>query len=1366
MPDNTFDGLVNPDVVGSTTAEDKLRAEQELDYLEQQQATLTEVEPLPQQPTEVVTQEQPTQQIQEQPVQETQPVEQPPDKPLSEMNEDERKAYFKKLERMGGEYDFAVVEGLKDFATDFANIFLPEGRKFAKATNYELGVAQVVRDISSVAIPMMVTQGLGMAGGQALNAKVGHALGKSRFIQWLGSRGVEAGSASLVGGISSHYEEDDNILGSIKKALPAQWDFIPDNMATLDTDSPDVKRQKAINEDVGLGFLIPLVGSLRKLNQASSLVREITEPRLLKQSLDPQIVAETPQAKAWLDANVPEDSIQAQARQIYDSNKVHDAPWEDLDVAAREDLTDLYIETKQITTDPELADLAHYAVRQEDALDELGYYNKMVNPDDTNVALRGVHDLFDWNETAMRTVDDFGIVGASVDAARIADNLGTVNGRLGSVISVPAVKFGAATLGATEDIVMGLTRELRSADKFGVVGKDWVISSDQIDAAGQVLVKEMFDPSIDTATLRSILEPIQVQIGDELVSVGTGYSSMFRQANGYDPSFTDMDIAKTQAYLQTSLAGQVADLSEAIRINGESASTQFAQEKLFDRLTYMFKQNGLNEYYASAKGSVVKALKDGKPDVAQNLSSVIDETIPIELRRIQQEAEEFTNTLKWFQENEPEMVEVFQEMYELSDGRIKDINDINKAIRNSFTNWNVWWKKDPNAKNMLAGALRANYQNSLLSSAETGSSALLGNLGGLVAQPLSYFAGAVSRGDLKDLQRGWMAYSSVFDTMQKALPYAGKMFWKASTNPKSMLTQTKLDFVIQNEEMLEQYKKLADIQAEKGNMGLRYLINQYEMWDSLSKDPIFRFVPNLFTGFDGFAKSAISNSEARFRAMNAIEQSGGAITSGEVKRLADIEYNRMFDKQGELIIDEAVKYQTDEIALNIDLGIVQGLDKWLQKMPFMRTLVMFPTTMVNMVKQMDDFGPISVFQKDINQLAYTPTKAFVDDPDLVNDILVQRGYQVNNMTDFEKIRTVVDLKNRVRGKKAIAALVGSAAMYQIIQGNLTGDGLYDEQAQQSRVTNSNWKARTMNVNGIQVEYEDIIGPGMANWVATYANIIDNFDMIGETAVENLGRKMMFILGGAFTEKTVLNTLRPLTEMLMGNTFSMNRWAAGHVNALGGFAGLRGTANKILDAGLKEVESDLLSIIQNKNSALFMDQANRLPYIYNPVTGAVPNDYNLMQRLWNATTPIKIHSGQTPEEKFLQDIEWDGSTTFATRDGVDLTAKERSEGLRLMGEQGYFRDSIAEIMRSTNAQNAVAELQEARRRGIPSTSRDLKYYHGIHIQLRAAQQKAEDLAFQALNGPLHLSINQRIMEQEQNREMSEFGILENILNIPK
>ena len=116
------------------------------------------------------------------------------------------------------------------------------------------------------------------------------------------------------------------------------------------------------------------------------------------------------------------------------------------------------------------------------------------------------------------------------------------------------------------------------------------------------------------------------------------------------------------------------------------------------------------------------------------------------------------------------------------DGKINTIAKMNDDILNTFVNLRPIYDPNPDTPNIIAQAVRSNYFNSLLSAPATAAKALYGNLSGLVSEPVSYFGGALISQDMKSLQRGWMAYSAIFDTQKKALPYAGKMFTKGSVH--------------------------------------------------------------------------------------------------------------------------------------------------------------------------------------------------------------------------------------------------------------------------------------------------------------------------------------------------------------------------------------------------------------------------------------------------------------------------------------------------------------------------------------------------------------------------------------------------------
>jgi len=273
--------------------------------------------------------------------------------------------------RYSAELAAAIPTGGLDFGVDLINVI--PGVNVPKPTKFENETAQAVRDISSVILPTIAGIGALRAAGTAAQARVGWSIGNTPFMKYIGNRGVEALGGLAVGAVSSEYE-GENLLGMAKKAIPAQYDFIPDDLATLDTDEPAEKRRKNIYEDLLTGLVGELaVGVVRA---GAGIVSGTGFSRKIN-----QMIGESKAGQAWLDKNSP--------------------PPRPVNIEESVEIGML---------------------RQEDALDEIGMYNLSQNPN-LDKPLKGVHDMFDYTETAVRTVDDFGVVGASIDAARIARNL-------------------------------------------------------------------------------------------------------------------------------------------------------------------------------------------------------------------------------------------------------------------------------------------------------------------------------------------------------------------------------------------------------------------------------------------------------------------------------------------------------------------------------------------------------------------------------------------------------------------------------------------------------------------------------------------------------------------------------------------------------------------------------------------------------------------------------------------------------------------------------------------------------------------------------------------------------------------------------
>ena len=142
--------------------------------------------------------------------------------------------------------------------------------------------------------------------------------------------------------------------------------------------------------------------------------------------------------------------------------------------------------------------LAKNIAKRDFALDEMGEYN-LYSKGNLDEPLLGVHDVYSGYESAVRTTDNLGIVGASMDVARIAENAGTLYGRVGSVISDAGIKFVNDAGDSGHAMIKGLAVEqLKDAGEYGYKVPDGrYISHKQQLAFGEQLAADWLGLSLD-----------------------------------------------------------------------------------------------------------------------------------------------------------------------------------------------------------------------------------------------------------------------------------------------------------------------------------------------------------------------------------------------------------------------------------------------------------------------------------------------------------------------------------------------------------------------------------------------------------------------------------------------------------------------------------------------------------------------------------------------------------------------------------------------------------------------------------------------------------------------------------------------------
>jgi hypothetical protein len=346
------------------------------------------------------------------------------------------------------------------------------------------------------------------------------------------------------------------------------------------------------------------------------------------------------------------------------------------------------------------------------------------------------------------------------------------------------------------------------------------------------------------------------------------------------------------------------------------------------------------------------------------------------------------------------------------------------------------------------------------------------------------------------------------------------------------------------------------------------------------------------------------------------------------------------------------------------------------------------------------------------------------------------------------------MRHEVKGKAAIGSLFITAAGFAATNDRCTGTGHYDKARQRTRLR-SGWKAKTCKVPGTDkvVDYE-WMGP-LGDWLALTIDIVDNADSLTSGVQEDLYNKLMFVLGSAVTNRSVLSQLEPLHDVLQGNGAAATRFASSFGNNLVPLGSLRNELGKLMYPGLRQIRSELGEQLRNRNAWLdAFDPSRALPPLVDPIDGKpVGYQENWFIRMFNMG-PIEIHDKPSKERQFLIDIEFNSSPTMnMSQRGVILEPHEIKAINSKIGEQGIYRQEINEIMSDANTLRYTApdgtvykgfvNIIRAQRRGLISSEiLDTAKYANIFSRLTVAYSRSKRYAEDSLAEPMRSGIRQR------------------------
>ncbi len=1208
----------------------------------------------------------------------------------------------------------AAGMGLGDFVRGTLNLI--PGVDIQQVPEFENEVTQSVREISSVVLPTMLLGGAGSAGlaGQAAKVKnvKGLKLLSDPFVKWMGNTSFQAGAGAFVDYVAPTNQTDDNLAGSLKKSYPRFWGWIPDNVATLDSDSPDVKRGKNVFEGAAVGVTIDLAMGL-----ASLIKRVYGAHQTMKH------VPENEKAKAWFDKNIeidntPEDVIERSAAKRFTET------------------------------------------------DEVGSFNfeKSVDP---NEPVFGYHDAYGYQESGIRSVDDLGIVGAATDAARIDMNLGTVYGRVGSVMSEAAIKFANESSKNARIVISGLAETLKDAGQYGYRLDDTrYLSFKEIENVGQKYANDFYE--MDLEELQRTIYPGSIYQGINVPNktpelTDEGYQGVMGAIKMYMDDFVNMDEAKAIAYVGTSMAGQISDMAQGMRLTAGSGSIQRAQEQILDRVEFLMAQKGMTSYVRGRSLNMLnlwnrmtqqgsQAYDNATKKRIQNLIKGEKNKTLAAINRIKLETADTINNLRIIKDSNPEMLSPLMMAYELTDGNVKTISALNNYVKQSTSIWSkAFFDRQPEIPSVINQAFYANVYNGALSAASTPIKAVFSGSHLLVEKPIRHFAGALMAGDTRTLRRALYQYSSMWESLTGGLSYAKQIFKRSALDPN--VTAVRDDIGLRNQGQLDILTAFADAKAAKGEYGPQMLMENINAMNDLANHPVLRMGTRSMQAMDGFMDSLIANFEAKGRAFDTYTQNGKVkFNRAEAEKVAKDAHAEMFDENG-IITDKAVKKASGEMAFNLDNAFNDDVSALIRRMPVLKPFLLFTKTPLNELKYTASYNPVSpvlgLFMKDVNVFKHS----FDDiETDKVMEILTQRGVDVSDPLQVKGKYN--ELRADMLGRKALGTLMTGSAVALFMDDRLHGAGHYNRQVQKTR-DKADWKRNS--IRGFDDKWHSFEGLGpITTFLSLIGTIGDNFDVLEPNDLGNLLGKTAFAFGASFKDRTYMAGLEPFFDVLRGDVGAINRWGSGFLTA----STVRGSSQmaeiaRLLDPELKLINNELDAMIMNRLPGL----KGMLPKEYDWIDGG---EVNVPDSIWarfrNTYTPWKESGKISDEKQFLIDLEYDATATLGTNGkGEKLSAVEQSEILSIMGEDGLWKKGIQEVMAETSGKGKGfrKRFREGQSIGLPM---DAALAESVHDKLDSKLRRAIG---DAITGSKHFTtirrrqyVRERVAEYQKRGEQKE------------
>lgn len=1121
-----------------------------------------------------------------------------------------------------------------------------------------------------------------------LAAKGGKAAGVKPAATWIGKAGQSAVTGAVAGNLSTFSTDEHNLTRMISDAVP----WFPNVLATRDDDSPMMNRLKNTLEGAGFDVAFDAIAAGwrgRKLavnaevragndqlrekaiearQEGSNLAQLQTAQREARKQMDVAQVAREAARGTELEAETAATFTAAQeshkaARKQYNAAKKAATPEEIQRVATEDSLK----ERTKLREDNET----------EAALYE---YNKDPNFENGPNPRSSNPDLFDKSDAGLITAKPNireNTEKALKDAVRIDADPVQAKGRLSNIVTEPKLKM---MLEGGSPAVRKVLNEMIDSIQRG----DHSLTT---DINGLKVSKQQSINLVATQAYKVLEHTANPEDLDGLKQFLLS-DSWKGNVNGVPAEFMDrVNTAATQLLIRVT-SEELADLSNVYRSYEATGivDTRHLGNLLTDRLEFLLKEHKKAAYI---RGSELQSMQ--KNWAAQFLPNKKDYGQAIV--GIDKEIDQVIGTIRGSVDSgDTRLLNHFITAASISDGSVRTLADL-AAYMKKKVGFHGFLHANPEDMGYQLQGLTATFYNSVLSSPKTAIRAWAGT--GLITllRPTTMMLGGALRGDARIVAKSFAQFNALregYDDAVKMMKKSKNAWVGGDPSLNNGILGKHIPY-----HKTDDFKALKSYAEQSGDVGLQAGVKHAEQLSAFNSNVLVNYGVGMMDAGDSFFRTLIGRMEMKSQAFDEAWNTTGGKVNGEMVRAYEETFrSKIFDEDG-VVTDVAAQMAGNEATLTAPLdGIGKGLTQVIQSIPLLRPFVMFPKTAMNASELMMKHTPIlNGFVKEVNEVMNATI-------DTAPGIMQKYG-----ITDLAAAQA------QIEGRVALGNVVMMGAVSMYLSGAVTGNGPADKTTRDLWQQTLGWQPRSIRIGDKWVSYEGL--EPFHTFLALTADIGDNLGDLGESIAADGLAKLAFVVAQNATNKTFMGGLSPLMDILGGGTASAGATTAiaQTLNNVVPHAGFRNYLSQAFGPGLREVNDDIWSKIQNRNPIL----RQQLPLQRDPIDGSLVKAYDPLTNLYNWSIPYQVNPdwGETREK--LRQSGFDVKLSLTTdRLGKKLD-KGQQAAVNLEMSKENIDGKLKTLFASKRYQEWDAALKAERARGIPAAISGLNQnWHLIEI----------------------------------------------------